>query len=123
MNLWSWLSTNDPQPGFTREKLVKLLVRLLLFAVVATLISTLLQLTPLRPYLNTWWGSLIFILLLYVPVARYLSLETLIARPGRMAAPGRRVTASGRQVQSSAQRRKEKHRYAGVKKSGPGGRR
>ena len=50
---WVWLTTPDPAPGFTTNKLLKLAVRVLLFAIVATLISGVLGLTPLRPYLNT----------------------------------------------------------------------
>ena len=43
MNLWRWLTTPDPHPGFTRPKLLKLALRLLLFVVVATLLSSLLS--------------------------------------------------------------------------------
>ncbi|MFC4426516.1 hypothetical protein [Deinococcus navajonensis] len=121
MRTWQWLTRPDPSPGLSRTKLVRLAVRVLLFALVATLISSLLSLTPLGPYLNTWWGSLLFILVLYVPVARYLMLDLGPRRPA--AGPGR---MQGQAVSTSAQRRKERNRYAGVKKSGPrygGGRR
>lgn len=121
MNIWRWLTTPDPAPGLTRTKLLKLTARVFLFATVATLLSSLLSLTPLRPYLNTWWGSLIFILILYVPLARYMTLDTLPRRGLRGAVPdGKTATTS-----SSAQRRKERNRYAGVKKGPPkyGGRR
>lgn len=122
MNLWRWLTTPDPNPGFTSNKLLKLVIRVVLFATVATLISSLLALTPLRPYLNTWWGSLVFILILYVPMARFLLVDNF--------APSRRAPASatgskGKSTLSSAQKRKERNRYAGVKKGPPkyGGRR
>lgn len=118
MSWWRWLTTPDPNPGFTTTKLLKLLVRVMLFAIVATLLSALLALTPLKPYLNTWWGSMLFILLLYIPAARYLMLDTLT--PSRAGPQGNKAASS------SAQRRKEKNRFAGVKKSPPkygGGRR
>jgi hypothetical protein len=120
MNVWRWLTTPDPAPGLTTTKLLKLAARVVLFAAVATLLSTLLSLTPLRPYLNTWWGSLIFILILYVPLARYMTLDTLPRTRG--AAPGGKPTPV---AATSAQRRRERNRYAGVKKGPPkyGGRR
>lgn len=119
MNPWRWLTTPDPAPGFTAGKMLKLTARVMLFALVATLLSGLLQLTPLKGTLNTWWGSLLFVLLLYIPAARFLTLDTFAPRRAPGTAPGR--AAQG----SSAQRRKERNRYAGVRKSGPkyGGRR
>jgi hypothetical protein len=113
MNFWRWLTTPDPQPGFTRGKLLKLAVRVVLFATFATLVSSVLSLTPLRPYLNTWWGSLLFILVLYVPLARFMMVDSF--GPGRAAGRG----ADPRAGASSAQRRKERNRYAGVKKGPP----
>lgn len=124
MNLWRWLTTPDPNPGFTRPKLLKLLVRVMLFSVVATLLSSLLQLTPLGPYLNTWWGSLLFVLALYIPLARFLSVDTFVPRRLQARADAVRGGTGQRSV-SSAQRRKERNRYAGVRKGAPkyGGRR
>lgn len=121
MKPWQWLTRPDPSPGLGRAKLLRLGARVLLFALIATLLSSLLSLTPLRPYLNTWWGSLLFILVLYVPVARFLMLDLGPRRP--LAGPGR---MQGSAVSTSAQRRKERNRYAGVKKGAPrsgGGRR
>ncbi|WP_346732445.1 hypothetical protein [Deinococcus radiodurans] len=80
MNFWRWLTTPDPHPGFTRPKLLKLAVRLFLFVLLATVLSSLLNLTPLRPYLNTFWGSLLFVLLLYIPAARFLNIDTFMPR-------------------------------------------
>jgi hypothetical protein len=120
VNPWHWLTRPDPTPGFTTGKLLKLLARILIFAVIATVLSSLLQMTPLKPYLETWWGSLIFVLILYIPAAKLLSMNDMFIRPApRGAAPGKAQTLS------SAARRKERHRYAGVKKSAPrqGGRR
>ncbi|WP_221090534.1 hypothetical protein [Deinococcus aquaedulcis] len=120
MNPWRWLTTPDPHPGFTTPKLLKLLVRVMLFAVLATLLSSLLQLTPLRPYLNTWWGSLLFVLALYLPLSRFLNVDTFV--PRRLQAQVDARSAAGRTTR--AQRRKERNRYAGVRKSAPrGGRR
>ncbi|QFP77502.1 hypothetical protein [Deinococcus sp. AJ005] len=123
MNFWRWLITPDPDPGFTRTKLLKLVIRVVLFATVATLISSLLALTPLRPYLNTWWGSLVFILILYVPMARFLLVDSFAPRRG--AGAGVTSGKGGKSTLSSAQKRKERNRYAGVKKGPPkyGGRR
>ncbi|CAM4403268.1 hypothetical protein [Deinococcus marmoris] len=123
MNFWRWLITPDPDPGFNRTKLLKLVIRVVLFATVATLISSLLALTPLRPYLDTWWGSLIFILILYVPMARFLLVDSFVPRRG--AGAGATAGKGGKSTLSSAQKRKERNRYAGVKKGPPkyGGRR
>lgn len=122
MNFWRWLTTPDPHPGFTRSKLLRLALRLFLFVLVATLLSSLLSLTPLRPYLNTWWGSLLFVLLLYIPAARFLNVDTFV--PGRFQrpAPGGRAAP----VSTNAlDKRRAKNRYAGVRKPPPrqGGRR
>lgn len=121
MKAWQWLTMSDPTPGLTRTKMIRLAVRVLLFSLAATLISSLLQLTPVGPYLNTWWGSLLFILALYIPVARYMMLDFGARRP----AGGRGVQNSTRTTASRTERRKERNRYAGVKKSAPkyGGRR
>jgi len=116
----------DPDPGFTVSKLLKLMVRVMLFALVATLLSTLLQLTPLGPYLNTWWGSLLFVLALYIPLARFMSVDTFVPRRLQARADAARGrSATGQRSASSAQRRKERNRYAGVRKGAPkyGGRR
>lgn len=125
MNIWRWLTTPDPEPGFTRGKIVKLTVRVFLFAIFATLIGGLLRAVGLGPYLDTWWGTLIFVLVLYVPLARYLMVDTFAPSRiggGRLAAGSKApVNKAG---QTSAERRKERNRYAGVRKSAPkGGRR
>ena len=39
MNLWRWLMTPDPAPGFTGRKLGRLLIRVLLFTLLATVVS------------------------------------------------------------------------------------
>ncbi len=124
MNPWRWLTTPDPNPGYTTTKLIKLAIRVLLFSLLATLVSSLLQLTPLAPYLRTWWGSMLLVLALYLPLMRFMSVDTFVpgrGRPGKNAVP----VADLRVRPSAAQRRKEKNRFAGVKKSPPkyGGRR
>ena len=121
MNFWRWLTTPDPHPGFTRPKLLKLALRLFLFVLVATLLSSLLSLTPLKPYLNTWWGSLVFVLLLYIPAARFLNVDTFTPRRFQSPAPGRSASPAGQTLE----KRREKNRYAGVRKPPPrmGGRR
>ena len=123
MKFWTWLTTPDPDPGFNTRKLGKLALRLFLFVLVATLLSSLLSLTPLRPYLNTWWGSLLFVLALYIPASRFLNVDTFV--PRRMVGPAGRpvgraaAQTAARESAERMQRRKEKARYAGVRKSSP----
>ena len=124
MNFWRWLTTPDPHPGFTRPKLLKLAVRLFLFVLLATVLSSLLNLTPLRPYLNTFWGSLLFVLLLYIPAARFLNIDTFTPRRFQTPPPQPGARA-GQPGTNTLDKRREKNRYAGVRKSPPrmGGRR
>jgi len=114
--------TPDPDPGFTKRKLTRVLIRMGLFVLLATAISALLRVAGLGPYLDTWWGSLVFMLLLYIPLFRFLTVDTFVPRrlTGQVQA-----RQSGRQAaQSRAERRQERNRYAGVRKSPPrGGRR
>jgi hypothetical protein len=125
MNIWRWLTTPDPEPGFTRGKIMKLTVRVFLFALFATLVGGLLRSVGLGPYLDTWWGTLLFVLVLYVPLARFLMVDTFA--PSRLG--GGRLGAGNKAPVNkagitSAERRKERNRYAGVRKSAPkGGRR
>ncbi|MDL2343318.1 hypothetical protein QOL99_04040 [Deinococcus sp. MIMF12] len=114
MKFWRWLTTPDPEPGLTRRKLGRLLIRVLLFTVVATLLSGLLRLAGLGPYLDTWWGTLIFVLLLYIPLFRFLTVDSFV--PRRLAGRGTRQQSDAR-----TQRRRERNRYAGVRKSPPRG--
>ncbi|MFC4456276.1 hypothetical protein [Deinococcus sonorensis] len=118
MNAWRWLTTPHPDPGFSRGKIGKIALRFLLFLLLLTLVQFLLNLTPLRPYLQTWWGSALVVLLMYVPFFRFLTLDT----PGagtRFGAPPPSPASTSR-----VQRRREKNRYAGVRKAPPrGGRR
>ncbi|WP_034386210.1 hypothetical protein [Deinococcus sp. YIM 77859] len=118
MKLWRWLMTPDPEPGFTGRKLGRLLLRVLVFTVLATLLSGLLRLAGLGPYLDTWWGTLIFVLLLYLPLFRFLTVDSFV--PRRLADQ----TRGKSRAQTRAERRRERHRYAGVRKAPPrGGRR
>ncbi len=114
MNLWRYLTTPDPSPRYTPAKIGRIAARFLLFLLVVTLINTLLSFTPLRPYLATWWGSAVVVFLLYIPFARILILDT----PGAIR-QGLRGPAP--QPSAAAVRRKERNRYAGVKKGPPGG--
>ena len=117
MNWWRWLTTPDPNPGYTTGKLLKLFIRVAVFAVLATLVSALLMPTPVGKYLNTWWGSMLLVLVLYLPLMKFLGVDTFT--PRRFQQPPTKTTASGKTVVSSAERRKEKNRYAGVKKAPP----
>ncbi|GAA5535076.1 hypothetical protein [Deinococcus aluminii] len=117
MNPWRWLTTPDPEPGFTPRKLLKLFVRVAIFALLATLLSAVLRAAGLGRYLDTWWGTLLFVLVLYVPLARFLTVDTFVPARG---AQGRAGT-KGKTGLSSAERRKERNRYAGVRKGPPRG--
>ncbi|GMA15599.1 hypothetical protein E5F05_20650 [Deinococcus metallilatus] len=117
MNPWRWLTTPDPEPGFTPRKLLKLFVRVAIFALLATLLSAVLRAAGLSRYLDTWWGTLLFVLVLYVPLARFLTVDTFVPQRG---AQGRAGT-KGKTGLSSAERRKERNRYAGVRKGPPRG--
>lgn len=125
MNPWRWLTTPDPDPGYTSAKLLKLFIRVAIFAVLATLVSALLMPTPLGPYLRTWWGSMLLVLALYLPLMRFMAVDTFTPRSLQKPAPGGKTGKGGKPTLSSAERRKERNRFAGVKKSPPkyGGRR
>lgn len=119
MKFWRWLTTPDPQPGFTRPKLLRLAIRVLLFTVLATLLSAVLRAFGLGPYLDTWWGTLIFVLLLYIPLFRFLTVDTFV--PRRLARGRTAAARPGKKGMTSAERRKERNRYAGVRKGPPRG--
>lgn len=116
MKLWNWLTSPDPEPGLTKDKMLKLMVRVLIFASIASVLSALLSLTPLKPYINTWWGSLIFVLLLYIPLARYMLPDSFAHVPRSNQGKKHRPTKG---ISAAHKRRKERQRFAGVKKSGP----
>lgn len=121
MNLWRWLTTPDPEPGFTARKLLKLCVRVVIFALLATLLSAALRAAGLGRYLDTWWGTLLFVLVLYVPLARFLLVDTFVPGRGGAGRAGARRTGQGSRTSTSTERRKERHRYAGVRKGPPRG--
>ena len=127
MNPWTWLTTADPTPGFTRTKLLKILVRTLLFVLVVTLLQTLLFAAGLGAYLKTWWGTLLLITVVYIPFFRLMTLDQLVGPPTpRPLKPGQKPTAA-QASQVRIAKRAEKNRFAGVKKGPPknmgGGRR
>ena len=127
MNLWTWLTTADPSPGFTRTKLLKILVRTLLFVIVVTALQALLYAVGLGAYLRTWWGTLLLITVVYIPFFRLMTLDTLVGPPPpRPLKPGQTPTAA-QASQARIAKRAEKNRFAGVKKGPPknmgGGRR
>lgn len=124
MNPWRWLTTPDPDPGFTPRKLLKLFVRVLIFALLASLLSAAARAAGLGKYLDTWWGTLLFVLVLYVPLARFLTVDTFVPRrlaQNRTAQQRGGATGTGKGATSSAERRKERNRYAGVRKGPPRG--
>ena len=120
MNPWRWLTTPDPRPGLHAGKIARIALRFFLFLLLVTLVQTLLAATPLRPYLMTWWGSALTVLLLYIPFFRFLTLDMPQRSVGGRAGPGSRPGAPS----ATAKRRAERNKYAGVKKGPPrGGRR
>ena len=117
---WRSLMTPDPDPGFTGRKLRRMFVRMGLFTAVALLASALLHALGLGQYLNTWWGTMLFVLALYVPLFRFMTVDTFTPSRLRQARPGQ----AGQASQARAERRRERNRYAGVRKAPPrGGRR
>jgi hypothetical protein len=116
MNVWKWLTTADPSPRYTPGKIGRIVARFFLFLLLVTLVQSLLAATPLGPYLKTWWGSAIVVFALYIPFARILILDT----------PGAAQRGFGRapvpKQSAAAIRRKERNRFAGVKKGPPSGR-
>ena len=105
---WRWLTTPDPTPGFTMAKIGKLLLKSLLFAFVAVTIQSLLVTLGLSFFKSTW-GTLVIVLLVYIPFARILSVD--------FAPPPRAVR--GGPVGRGQKARVKKRKYAGVKKGGP----
>ena len=95
MNPWTWLTTADPTPGFTRTKLLKILARTLLFVLVVTLLQTLLFAVGLGAYLKTWWGTLLLITVVYIPFFRLMTLDQLVGPPAqRPLKPGQKPSAA-----------------------------
>ena len=109
MNWWRWLTTPEAAPGVTSAKIIKLALRLLLFVMFVTLVSGVLALTPLGPYVSTFWGSMLLVLALYLPLARWLNVDTFV--------PARPVPQSTRPAPAPA--RAKKANYAGVSKKPP----
>ncbi len=116
MNVWKWLTTADPSPKYTTGKIGRIAARFFLFLLLVTLIQFFLSVTPLGPYLKTWWGSAVVVFALYIPFARILILDT----PGANRQPMGRLGAASK-PSASAVRRKERNRFAGVRKGPPGG--
>ena len=108
MNVWKWLTTADPSPKYTPGKIGRIVTRFLLFLILVTLVQSLLGATP--------WRALV-VFALYIPFARILILDT----PGST----RQAQGFGRgaaaKPSAAAIRRKERNRFAGVRKGPPGG--
>jgi hypothetical protein len=117
MNLWKWLTTADPSPRYTPGKIGRIAARFFLFLLLVTVVNALLALTPLGPYLTRYrWTSAVIVFLLYIPFNRILILDMPgAARQGFRRGPVPKQSAA-------AIRRKERNRFAGVKKGPPSGR-
>lgn len=112
--LWRWLTTPDPTPGFTVRKIGRLFAKSLLFALVAVTLQLLLRALGLT-FVDTTWGTLLVVMLVYIPFARILSVD--FAPPPRSRLGGK-TAGKGPGGKAGASRIK-KRKYAGVKKSGP----
>lgn len=126
---WNWLAKPHPAAP-TQEKIVKLVVRVLLFVLLATLVSAALHPTPLGPYLQTWWGSMLLVLALYIPLGRFMSLDnpwepTRAAHPATASDTGQahklisRTKISAAPAPSALERKRAKKKFAGTSKRPP----
>lgn len=104
---WTWFTTPDPTPGFTVAKIVRLFLKSTIFAFVAVTLQLILVSLGLS-FFATTWGALLIVVLVYIPFARILSAD--------FAPPPRPV---GRAVAGKGKVRKDRRKFAGVKKSGP----
>ncbi len=109
MNIWRWLTEPDSTPGLSTKKVTRLLIKSVLFAFVAVTAQVLLRMAGLK-IVDTWWGTAIIVLLLYIPFARFLAVD--MAQPPSRARPGGKKDAGRYQ-------KVDRRRYAGVKKGGP----
>ena len=121
MNVWKWLTTADPSPRYTSGKIGRIAARFFLFLLLVTLIQSVLSATPLGPYLKTWWGSAIVVFALYIPFARYLIIDTPGGNRQALGRLGSSRLGAVSKPSASAVRRKERNRFAGVRKGPPGG--
>nr|WP_221277203.1 hypothetical protein [Deinobacterium chartae] len=110
---WIWLTQVDPRPGLTAPKVLRLTVKSFLFALLVTVLISLLRALGV-PYMETLWGQLIVMLIVYVPFVRFLTAE--MTPPDRALRSGRFAGKSG--TVSKAKRAK-RVKYAGVKRGGP----
>ncbi|WP_424950361.1 hypothetical protein [Deinococcus sp.] len=117
MNIWRWLTTADPSPRYTSGKIARIVARFVLFLILVTLVQALLAATPWRNFFRGFLGSALVVFVLYIPFARILILDTPgAARQGQGSGRGAAAKPS-----AAAVRRKERNRFAGVKKGPPGG--
>lgn len=103
---WQWLTLPDPSPGLSPKKVARLLIKSLIFAFVAVSVQVLLRALGLT-FVDTWWGTALIVVALYIPFARFLAVD--------MAPPPRRTVKGQKGKYQKTDRRK----YAGVKKGGP----
>ncbi|ADV66225.1 hypothetical protein [Deinococcus maricopensis] len=108
MTFWRWLTTPDPSPGLNAAKLGKLLLKAFLFALVIVVIQALLRALGLK-FVDTWWGSALLVIALYLPFARYLAVDMM--PPARSTGAGAAGARKGGRVDA--------RKFAGVKKGPP----
>lgn len=124
IRFWRWLTTPDPSPGLSAGKIGKLLFKSFLFALVAVTLQGVLRALGV-PFVGTTWGSLLVVLIVYIPFARLLSVD-FMPPPRTSGRSGGNVdgrgasSAKGRAKSGDKLRlKRDKRKFAGVKKSGP----
>lgn len=117
---WQDLNTPDRTPGFTTRKLQRFILRLTIFVLATMVVTTIIGLLGYEAFLRSSLGTLIIVVTLTALFYRFLTVDRFVAPP-----PSSTATAllADQKVRI---RRKEKNRYAGVRKAPPrsmGGRR
>ena len=107
---WNWLNTKDPRPGLNKDKIIRLLVKAFLFAMVINLVVV--GLAALKvPYMNTFWGQTLVMLVVYIPFLRWFMIEM---------TPAPAAARKGTPTDSKKYKKADKKRkFAGVKGKGP----
>lgn len=111
VNFWRWLNSKDPRPGLNKDKIIRLLVKAFLFAMVINFIVV--GLAALKvPYMNTFWGQTLVMLLVYIPFLRWFMIDM-------TPAPARAKVAANTKDGKKFKKTDKKRKFAGVKGKGP----
>jgi hypothetical protein len=109
-----WLNTVDPTPGFGAGKILRLVVKAVIFAFLAMLLQTVLILLRV-PYVSTFWGQIVVLMIVYIPFFRWMNAEFLYrpTAPSSGAKAGAKLGKDGKKIKV------KKVKYSGVKGKGP----